>query len=177
MVVIDVCSAGLSTQVLPVARMGPSFQAAISSGKFQGKTQPTTPIGSRTTIETTSAPVGVISSLSLSVASACHRIVLIVSTRSISAVSVMGLPPSSVSMVASSVVLASMSVGEPLEQELAVGRGHVAPRTLEGGPGRGHGPVDVLGPAPCDLGQLGAGRRVEGGEAATVRPRRRPAHR
>src|SRR6267154_6601232 len=32
-----VCSAGLSTTVQPVARAGPSFQAAISSGKFLGR--------------------------------------------------------------------------------------------------------------------------------------------
>ncbi len=34
-------------QVLPAARAGPSFQAAMSSGKFQGTIRPTTPIGSR----------------------------------------------------------------------------------------------------------------------------------
>jgi len=43
-----VCSAGLRTTVQPVARAGPSFQAAISSGKFQGIICPTTPTGSRT---------------------------------------------------------------------------------------------------------------------------------
>ena len=42
-----VCSAGLNTTVLPPARAGPSFQAAISSGKFQGMICPTTPNGSR----------------------------------------------------------------------------------------------------------------------------------
>ena len=42
-----VCSAGLSTTVLPVASAGPSFQAAISSGKFHGMIWPTTPTGSR----------------------------------------------------------------------------------------------------------------------------------
>ena len=42
-----VCSAGLSTTVQPQARTGPSFQAAISSGKFQGMICPTTPTGSR----------------------------------------------------------------------------------------------------------------------------------
>ena len=42
-----VCSAGLSTTVQPAARAGPSFQAAINSGKFQGMICPTTPIGSR----------------------------------------------------------------------------------------------------------------------------------
>src|SRR5438105_4217776 len=39
--------AGLRMQVLPAARAGPSFQLAISSGKFQGTISPTTPIGSR----------------------------------------------------------------------------------------------------------------------------------
>ncbi|MCY1563311.1 hypothetical protein D9M68_1008610 [compost metagenome] len=41
-----VCSAGLSTTQLPAARAGASFQAAISSGKFQGMIWPTTPSGS-----------------------------------------------------------------------------------------------------------------------------------
>ena len=43
-----VCSAGLSTMVQPAANAGPSFQAAISRGKFQGMICPTTPTGSRT---------------------------------------------------------------------------------------------------------------------------------
>ena len=33
--------------MLPAARAGPSFQLAISIGKFQGTIRPTTPIGSR----------------------------------------------------------------------------------------------------------------------------------
>ena len=41
-----VCSAGLSTTVTPAASAGPSFQAAISSGKFHGMICPTTPTGS-----------------------------------------------------------------------------------------------------------------------------------
>ena len=40
-----VVSAGFSTQVLPAASAGASFQAAISSGKFQGMTWPATPSG------------------------------------------------------------------------------------------------------------------------------------
>ena len=43
--VSGVVSAGLSTQVLPAARAGASFQAAIRSGKFQGITWPATPSG------------------------------------------------------------------------------------------------------------------------------------
>ena len=39
--------AGLSTIVLPVASAGPSFQTAISSGKFHGMIEAQTPIGSR----------------------------------------------------------------------------------------------------------------------------------
>ena len=35
-----VCSAGLSTTVQPAASAGPSFQAAISSGKFHGMIWP-----------------------------------------------------------------------------------------------------------------------------------------
>ena len=43
--VSGVVSAGLSTTVLPVASAGAIFQAAISSGKFQGMIWPATPIG------------------------------------------------------------------------------------------------------------------------------------
>ena len=46
--VSGVSSAGLSTTVLPAASAGPSFHAAIVSGKFQGTISPTTPSGSRT---------------------------------------------------------------------------------------------------------------------------------
>src|ERR1700693_2088318 len=43
-----VCSAGFSTTVHPAASAGPSFHAAMSSGKFHGMICPTTPTGSRT---------------------------------------------------------------------------------------------------------------------------------
>ena len=39
----EVVSAGLMTTVLPAARAGAIFQAAISSGKFHGMTCPATP--------------------------------------------------------------------------------------------------------------------------------------
>ncbi len=39
--------AGLRIAVLPAASAGPTFQAAIMIGKFQGTISPTTPIGSR----------------------------------------------------------------------------------------------------------------------------------
>lgn len=42
---MGVCSAGLSTTVLPQASAGPSFQPAIMRGKFQGIIWPTTPMG------------------------------------------------------------------------------------------------------------------------------------
>src|SRR5215471_6983952 len=45
--VSGVCSAGFRTTVQPAARAGPSFQAAIRSGKFHGIICPTTPTGSR----------------------------------------------------------------------------------------------------------------------------------
>src|ERR1035438_5585903 len=45
--VSEVCSAGLSPTQFPVASAGPSFHAAISSGKFHGMIWPTTPSGSR----------------------------------------------------------------------------------------------------------------------------------
>ena len=43
--------AGFSTTVLPAARAGPSFQTAMTSGKFHGAMLPTTPIGRRSSIE------------------------------------------------------------------------------------------------------------------------------
>ncbi len=43
----EVCSAGFSTQVQPVASAGASFQVAMARGKFQGTIWPTTPIGWR----------------------------------------------------------------------------------------------------------------------------------
>ncbi len=45
-IVVGVCSAGLSTTQLPAASAGANFQAAISSGKFQGIIWATTPRGS-----------------------------------------------------------------------------------------------------------------------------------
>src|SRR4029453_11806688 len=44
-----VCSAGLSTMVLPAARAGATFQAAFWMGKFQGTMPAQTPTGSRRT--------------------------------------------------------------------------------------------------------------------------------
>jgi hypothetical protein len=43
----DVYSDGLITTVLPAASAGASFQAASSSGEFQGTIATTTPSGSR----------------------------------------------------------------------------------------------------------------------------------
>ena len=53
-----VCSAGLTMTELPVASAGPIFQASIRIGKFQGRTQATTPSGWRTISDTTSSPEG-----------------------------------------------------------------------------------------------------------------------
>ncbi len=60
------CSAGLSTVVLPQASAGASFQAAISSGKFQGMICPTTPTGCRTRYVKAGARTGTVSPCSLS---------------------------------------------------------------------------------------------------------------
>jgi hypothetical protein len=46
-VVNGVCSAGLSTAVLPVASAGASFHDMIISGKFHGVIRAHTPSGSR----------------------------------------------------------------------------------------------------------------------------------
>ena len=43
--VSGVVSAGFSTTVLPQASAGATFQASISSGKFQGMIWPATPSG------------------------------------------------------------------------------------------------------------------------------------
>ncbi len=51
-----VCSAGFKTTQLPVAKATPSFQVAMSRGKFQGMIWPTTPIGSRRVKSINSAP-------------------------------------------------------------------------------------------------------------------------
>ena len=87
---------------------GPTFQAAIIIGKFHGRTAPTTPIGSRMIMPSASGPVGAIESYSLSAASAYQRNVLIVSGRSASRQSVIGLPASSESSIASSSAFASI---------------------------------------------------------------------
>ena len=55
-----VCSAGLTITELPAASAGAIFQASINNGKFHGKTQPTTPIGSRTITASASSPAGAV---------------------------------------------------------------------------------------------------------------------
>src|SRR5437870_7820837 len=49
--VSGVCSAGFSTLVLPQASAGPSFHAAMRSGKFHGMICPHTPTGSEGEVE------------------------------------------------------------------------------------------------------------------------------
>src|SRR4051812_22471445 len=93
--------------VLPAASAGATFQIAIRNGKFHGTTAPTTPIGSRTIRPSASGPGGATASNTLSIASAYQRTVLIASGRSISRQSVIGLPASRASSVASSLRLAS----------------------------------------------------------------------
>ena len=56
------CSAGFRTTLLPVASAGPTFQDAISSGKFHGTTAATTPSGSRRIMTTFEWSVGATSS-------------------------------------------------------------------------------------------------------------------
>ena len=51
-------AAGVITMEFPPASAGPSFHMAVKIGKFQGRTAPTTPIGSRTIIDTMSGGVG-----------------------------------------------------------------------------------------------------------------------
>ena len=98
----DVSFDGFTITLLPAASAGATFHAAIRIGKFQGTTAPTTPIGSRTISPSASGPVGATASKTLSIASAYQRNVLTVSGRSTSRQSVIGLPASSASSVASS---------------------------------------------------------------------------
>ena len=58
--VSEVSSAGLTMTEQPAASAGPIFHAIISSGKFHGSTQPTTPIGSRTTSAMAPWPTGAV---------------------------------------------------------------------------------------------------------------------
>ncbi len=51
-------SDGFNTIELPAASAGPSFQDAISSGKFQGTMAATTPTGSRVMSASAASPVG-----------------------------------------------------------------------------------------------------------------------
>ena len=126
-VLSEVSSAGLMIRLLPLANAGAAFQAAIISGKFHGRTAPTTPIGSRMMSPSASSPVGATASKTLSSASAYQRKVRTVSGMSTSRQSVIGLPASSASSWASSSRLASStsanrnrtcfrSVGERFDQ-------------------------------------------------------------
>ena len=100
--VMLVSFAALTITLFPAASAGPAFHANINIGKFQGKTHPTTPTGSRTTRARASSPEGVILSKSLSAASAYQARQWIVSFRSISAMSRTGLPLSRLSSTVSS---------------------------------------------------------------------------
>ena len=66
------CSAGFNITEQPAAKAGAAFQAAISKGKFQGTTRPTTPIGSFTMKLETSCPVGTTLPKVLSINSPYH---------------------------------------------------------------------------------------------------------
>ena len=105
----DVCLAGLTTRLLPAARAGPIFQASICAGKFHGRIMPTTPMGSRTIIETMSGPLGETRSWSLSTSSACQWMQWIASGMSMVVQSKIGLPASMESSRAISIALASNS--------------------------------------------------------------------
>ena len=95
-------SDGLRITLLPDTSAGPIFQDAISSGKFQGTIQATTPIGSRVIMPSASVPVGAISSYSLSTASPYQRIQRAAPGASMLIASPIGLPTSSVSSKAMS---------------------------------------------------------------------------
>ena len=52
----EASSAGLSTTEFPATRAGPSFQAPIMAGAFQGRIAPTTPSGVREIMAVTLSP-------------------------------------------------------------------------------------------------------------------------
>jgi hypothetical protein len=56
--VSEVSSAGFTMTEQPAASAGPIFHASIRSGKFHGRTSPTTPKGSRTIIAIWSSEAG-----------------------------------------------------------------------------------------------------------------------
>ena len=58
--VSGVCSAGLSTTVLPMASAGADFQDVMAMGKFHGTMIPQTPTGSRSVISTPGAAPGMV---------------------------------------------------------------------------------------------------------------------
>ena len=58
----DETEAGLRMTLLPAARAGPSFQDAMSKGKFHGTMTPTTPSGSRVIMPRNAGSDGAISS-------------------------------------------------------------------------------------------------------------------
>ena len=98
----EVTLAGLRMTLLPSARAGPSFQPTIMSGKFHGRTQATTPAGSRTMSPSLPSPEGEMPPYCLSAHSACHSRHSMVSGRSVSRHSRTGFPLSSDSRTASS---------------------------------------------------------------------------
>ena len=108
--VMLVSSAGLAITQLPAARAGPIFQASISMGKFHGRTQAVTPMGSRTTMARASSPAGATWSYILSASSACHSRQCSVSGRSTVSISATGLPLSRASMTTSSFRLRRISL-------------------------------------------------------------------
>ena len=58
--VSGVCSAGLSTTVLPIASAGAIFHDVMAIGKFHGTMIPQTPTGSRNVISTPGAAPGMV---------------------------------------------------------------------------------------------------------------------
>src|SRR4029077_4482555 len=100
--VSGVCSAGFSTTEQPAASAGASFQAAINSGKFQGRTRPATPIGSLMITASAVAAVGATLPKLLSISSPYHWKKVGTSLPISCRQSVIVLPLSSDSIVASS---------------------------------------------------------------------------
>ena len=165
-VLSEVSSAGLMTRLLPAASAGAAFQAAIMIGKFQGRTAPTTPIGSRMIMPSASRP------------GRRDRVVQLVDRLGVPAERLDRLGQVRLATVRDRLARLERveqrqllgvrldQVGEAQQHGLALGGGAARPAAVvEGAAGGGDREVDVGGVARGDRGQRPAGRGVLGRES------------
>jgi hypothetical protein len=157
--VSGVVSAGLSTQVLPQASAGASFHAAISSGKFHGMT-----------CRRRRAASGVAPGKAYLELVGPARVVEEVgaaSGTSTSRDSLIGLPPSIVSTIASSRDFSWMRARDAVDVLAAVDRPQLAPVLLIGVARGRDRAIHVALVGLGDLGELLLGRGADGVEVPT----------